>query len=304
MGQIYGWGLDLVFMSVSRPSRVKVAHIYFKRAVRWRRNSNPFISGDAFADLCDFVFNPPKWRNHNRGILISDAKTIFCKSHELQGMLDKHSEEISAQVIICGNSDFEFYSLPEGIPNSTRALFLQNSFISDNEFIFTIPIGLENFRLGVNGNPRFIRYLGVNRDQNERILFGPLSATHPIRDTIAERFSQADPRWDMISARLSPKEYDLITRQYSMIAAVRGNGVDTHRLWESLYRGATPIVAMDAWWVSLCELFPQAVAISDWNSDEILKVMQSGKSTSFDPTKIDALWMPFWEQKIRRFLSE
>lgn len=290
-------------MSVSRPSRVKVAYIYFKRAIRWRRNSSPYVSGDAFADLCDFVYNPPKWRNFNRTALISDAKIIYCKSHELQEMLDRHSGEINARVIVCGNSDFEFHSLPLGIPKSTRALFLQNSFISDDELIFTIPIGIENFRLGVNGNPRFIRNSGVNRIRLKKILFGPLSATHPIREIVIERFNREDSLWDLITDRLSPREYDLLTRQYCMIAAVRGNGVDTHRLWEALYRGATPIVVADAWWESLREFFPQVIDVSDWNLVGISEVIQSVNPVTFDPTKISALWMPFWEQKIRSHLD-
>ena len=290
-------------MSVSRPSRVKVAYIYFKRAVRWRRNSSPYVSGDAFADFCDFVYNPPKWRNFNRSVLISEAEAIYCKSHELQEMLDKHSDEINARVIICGNSDFEFHSLPSRIPKSIRALFLQNSFISDNEFTFTIPIGIENFRLGVNGNPKFVRNSWKNQERKEKLLFGPLSPTHPAREIVIERFNRVDPLWDLVLDRLSPKEYDQLTRKYFMIAAVRGNGVDTHRLWETLYRGATPIVVMDIWWESLRELFPQVVTISDWNLVEISEVVQSVNPVAFDPTRISALWMPFWEQKIRSYLD-
>ena len=286
-------------MSVSRPSRAKVADIYMKRAVRWRRNSSPYISGDAFADLSEFVYNPPKWRNLNRHVSISKAKSIFCKSHELQEMLDRHSGELSATVIICGNSDFEFHSLPLRIPKSTRALFLQNSFISDNKFVFTIPIGIENFRLGVNGNPRFIRNSVVDSNSRREILFGPLSPTHPIREIVNQRFGQDDPRWEFASGRLSPKEYDVLARQFHMIAAVRGNGVDTHRLWESLYRGLTPIVTMDSWWISLQEFFPQVVAISEWSPSEISKIPIP---KTFQLSKLPSLWMPFWQEKIRKFL--
>ena len=287
-------------MSVSRPSRVKVAHIYLKRILRWRRNSSPYISGDAFADLCDFVYNPPKWRNFNRNVSISEAKSIFCKSHELQEMLDLYSDKLIATVIVCGNSDFEFHSLPLGIPQSTQALFLQNSFISDNEFVFTIPIGLENFRLGVNGNPRFIRNSLVNGNSNRKILFGPLSPTHPIREIVIERFDQDDPRWEFVSRRLSPKQYDVLTHKFQLIAAVRGNGVDTHRLWESLYRGLTPIVTMDHWWHSLHEFFPEVVTIAEWNPSDISEIPSP---ESFQPSKLPSLWMPFWEEKIRKYLE-
>lgn len=289
-------------MSVFRPTKVEVAYIYFKRGVRWRNNSNPFISGDAFADLCDYVYKPPKWRNLNRGILISEAKSIFCKSHELQEMLLNYGDEITARVIITGNSDFEFHSVPSGIPKSTRALFLQNSFISDDKSIFTIPIGLENFRFGLNGDPRILSNPGLHPAARRSVLFGPLSATHPIRNQVMNTFAKTDSRWHLAGTRLAPKEYDLLARKYQMVAAVRGNGVDTHRLWESLYRGVTPIVIADEWWNSLRAYYPQALVISDWTLDEIYELIQTAKLTNFDPRNIAALWMPFWEQKIRHFL--
>ena len=155
----------------------------------------------------------------------------------------------------------------------------------------------------MNGNPRFVRNSWKNQERKEKLLFGPLSPTHPAREIVIERFNRVDPLWDLVLGRLSPKEYDQRTRKYSMIAAVRGNGVDTHRLWETLYRGATPIVVMDIWWESLRELFPQVVTISDWNLVEISGVVQSVNPVTFDPTRISALWMPFWEQKIRSYLD-
>jgi hypothetical protein len=215
-------------------------------------------------------------------------------------MLDQHSDELTASVIVCGNSDFEFHSTPARIPKTTKALFLQNSFISDDEFFFSIPIGIENFRLGVNGNPKFIRNLATDVRTKRTVLFGPLSPTHPVRDIVIQRFGQGDPRWEFVSGRLSPKEYDELTRQFHMIAAVRGNGIDTHRLWESLYRGLTPIVAMDDWWKSLRKFFPQVVTINDWNVSAITEIPIP---KTFQPSELSPLWMPFWEEKIRRYLD-
>ena len=296
-------GLDFRNMNVSRPSRVKTAQIYLKRAIRWKRNSSPYISGDAFADFSDFVYNPPRWRNLNRCSHISKAKIIYCRSHELQDMLDKHSHEINAQVIVSGNSDFEFYSIPSKIPKSVCALFLQNSFISDHKFIFTIPIGLENYRLSMNGNPRFLRPRGSYPVRTNRILFGPLSPTHPIRKRVIKEFKEEDPKWDVLSSRLSPKMYGRISNSYNFVAAVRGNGIDTHRIWEALYRGATPVVINDNWWRSLQDLFPQVISISDWNKGEIENMINSGAKSNFNPLTIEALWMPFWEKKINTFLE-
>jgi hypothetical protein len=291
-------------MNVIRPTRLEVSTIYFKRAVRWRRNSSPYISGDAFADLSDFVYNPPPWRNFNQVNLISDAQIIFCRSHELQELFDHHGHEINARVIITGNSDFEFHQVPRNIPKAVRVLFLQNSFISDNQFVFTIPIGIENYRLGVNGNPKLIRGSIPTNPKNNRVLFGPLSATHSIRAEVIREFALEDSSWDLNLQRLSPREYNVLASEYSMVAAVRGNGIDTHRLWETLYRSLIPIVSEDGWWKSLGDLFPEVITIATWSKSEIKNITQMIPRKEFNPNEIEALWMPFWEKKIAKYLLD
>lgn len=291
-------------MSVSRPSRIKVAHIYFKRIIRWRRNSSPYISGDAFSDIADYVFNPPKFRNFTGRKSISNAGVIFCKSDELNLLFEQYHDEINAKVIITGNSDFEFHQIPKNIPPSVRAMFLQNSFISDNRFIFSIPIGIENFRLGVNGNPRFIKPRKFSKENLGRILFGPLSITHPVRESVVSQFSKPDSRWSLLSNRLTPRSYDRTANSYSYIAAVRGNGVDTHRLWESLYRELTPVVVRDNWWKSLEQIFPQVITISEWNYSEIDNALGGYREVEASAASCEALWMPYWKEKVGSFLID
>lgn len=295
--------LDFWTMSTSRPSRVKVAFIYYKRLLRWRRNSSPYISCDSFSDLADFVYKPPRWRNFNKFESPINAQVIFCESHNLQEFLNTYEGKLTAKVIITGNSDYEFHEMPRNIPQSVQALFLQNSFISDNKYVFTVPIGLENFRLGVNGNPRYITYRPRKPSASNRILFGPLSATHPIRQDVIQTFSSMNERWVLLSERLSPKEYDRTCTKYGFIAAVRGNGVDTHRLWEALYRGLTPIVARDKWWISIEHLYPQVISIESWNRSEIDNLIKNHDPYNFNPGQIEALWMPYWIQKIASFLE-
>lgn len=290
-------------MSSSRPSRVKVAFIYLKRIIRWRRNSAPYLSCDAFADLADFVYKPPRWRNLKKHNSLFDARIIFCESHNLQELFDTYSENLTAKVVISGNSDFEFHDIPRNIPKSVRALFLQNSFVSDNKLIFTLPIGLENFRLGVNGNPRLVRTRKSRHEKVRKVVFGPLSATHPVRENVIRTFSKSSAGWDLYLERMSPRHYDQICRKYSFVAAVRGNGVDTHRLWEALYRGLTPIIVQDKWWSSLEHLFPQVIPISSWNISEIESVIRTQSECLIIPEDIAALWMPYWSALIASHLE-
>ncbi len=288
-------------MNEKRPTRAAVAYIYAKRAIRWRRNTYPYISGDAFADLADYVYEPPRWRNLNKVTLCS-AKIIFVRSENLQELVDQHGHEIRASVIIAGNSDFEFHTPPINLPISVRAVFLQNSFVSDNARLFSIPLGIENFRWGVNGNPKFIRTQGASNISKTRVLFGPLGKTHPTREKVTKSFDVASQYWDFFSGRIAPRDFDKLTKRYSHVAAVRGNGVDTHRLWESLYRGVTPIVEKSAWWDSLAIYFPEVEVLDSWTHENILEVL--ARTRKFTKTfENPALWMPFWENKVMEFLN-
>lgn len=287
-------------MTDKRPSRLAVAYIYAKRAVRWRRNSYPYISGDAFADLADYVYEPPRWRNFNK-VPLESAKIIFVRSESLQDLLLEHGPRIQASVIVSGNSDHEFHSPLLHVPDSVKAIFLQNSFISDGVRIFSIPLGIENFRWGVNGNPRFMKDRGPFIASEPRVLFGPLGKTHHTREIVTNNFEGTSKHWDFFRGRIKPQYFDKLVKKYTHVAAIRGNGVDTHRLWESLYRGVTPIVENSSWWDSLSEIFPEVEVIHAWNHENVVEVLaRSNPSTSFRSNP--ALWMPFWENKIYKFL--
>jgi hypothetical protein len=290
-------------MPEDRPSRFYVLGVYAKRILRWRRNSSPFVSGDLFADMADYVYKPPRFRVFKRQqIPLQDAKIVFCRSENLQELFASCFEDINASVVICGNSDFEFHKLPEMIPPSVKALFLQNSFISDNKFVFTLPIGIENLRWGVNGNPRLLKKQIANPDN--KILFGPFGNTHPERTQVIKNFSASHLYWDCLPlGRISPRVYAKIARRYKMIAAVRGNGIDTHRHWESLYRGVSPVTLRDSWSESLLAIGIPLLLIDSWDAGSISKLFSIHNMPMINPLEIDAIWEPYWRRLIQSFVN-
>lgn len=290
-------------MPEAHPSRFYVFSVYAKKILRWRRNSSPFLSGDLFADMSDYVYKPPRFRAYERQqIPLRTAKVIFCQSENLQELFTSYYEEINASVVICGNSDFEFHALPEMIPPSVKALFLQNSFISDNKFIFTLPIGIENLRWGVNGNPRLFKNQIAN--PNNKILFGPFGNTHPVRTQVIENFTGSGKYWDSLpSGRISPRKYARVARRYRLIAAVRGNGIDTHRHWESLYRGVTPVTLRDKWSESLVAIGIPFLLIDSWEEECISKLFSIPNMRNINPLEIDAIWEPYWRLLIQSFVK-
>lgn len=287
-------------MSSVSPSRGYVASVYFKRIVRWNRNSYPYISGDAFADSSDVSVYQPKFRGLQSSFKeIKNANVIFCPSSKLMEFLDNFHKSISAKVIIAGNDDTEFHQEFRNLPKSLRRMYLQNSFISDNERIFTLPIGIENFRYGVNGHPKLMQPESKTDPKNSA-LFGPFSATHKRRIDVRGLLINSDGPWTFLDNRVKPKELRQQMLEHSWVGAVRGNGVDTHRVWEALYRGRFPILELDVWSKSLSYLDLPIHLVEKYDPNTLKTLINEFKFASFNPKKLDSLWMPWWKKHINR----
>ncbi len=283
-----------------KPSRLEVLGVYARRIARWRSNSWPFLSGDAFADISDAIYNPPKFRGGNSSLSqVLNAQVLFVNSIDLIELVGTFGDKIKAKVIISGNSDTEFHH-PIEFPKSVRLALLQNSFISDNERIFTLPIGIENYRWGVNGNPRYITHSKPLFKGDPRFMVGPFGKTHPIREVVEEVFIGQSPRWSKFSGYIPPSEFDQLSGEFEYVLCPRGNGVDTHRLWETLYRGRVPIVMSDAWSNSLRMLNLPIRYVGEWNELEVMNHLNGFQE--FSPRDLKPLWMSFWVDFIRQVL--
>lgn len=286
-----------------RPSRVRVLRTYAKRIARWRMNSSPYLSGDLFADNSDISVYPPRFRGKMPTVgEIRSARVIFCPSDKLEQFFEEYKKDILAKVVICGNSDFEFQELPLNVPSSVKQLFLQNSFISDNQLVTTLPIGIENFRWGVNGHPKDLR-AGISWiERKNEVLIGPFGLTHPTRIDVRRDFLPPYEGIKFIPMRMEPSDYARLARDTRYVAAVRGNGVDTHRHWETLYRGGIPIILKDAWSSGLAKLRLPFLEVEAWDPEELQKLLINSENLGFDPEKVHSLWWPYWKNLIASYL--
>ena len=286
-----------------RPSRARVIRTYATRAARWRKNSSPYLSGDLFADNSDVSVFPPRFRGKMPTVQeIRSARVIFCPSDKLEQFFEDYRKDIYAKVVICGNSDFEFRQLPSNIPATVEQLFLQNSFISDQPLVTTLPIGVENFRWGVNGHPNDLHVGSPWIERKNEILIGPFGLTHPIRIAIRRDFMPPTDGMNFIANRLEPADYARLAQETRYVAAVRGNGVDTHRHWETLYRGGIPVIMKDQWSAGISELKLPFIEIDEWDSSELKKILLNTEDLSFNPENVEELWWPFWKNLIASYL--
>lgn len=283
----------------SIPARALRRVVNFPRIAYFRnRNSIPYISGDAFADSADFQAFYPKFRKRgNQYSTISDAQVIFCPSHMIEQFIEDFGATVTAQILILGNSDREFYNLNFKFPRSIKHVFAQNIHFPNSSFVTAIPIGIENVRLNVNGHTKLLKR--SVQDPDSKILIGPFGMTHDERIELQILRNSGNQRISYIETRLSPSDYSKLAQSHSYIAAPRGNGVDTHRLWETLYRGSIPIVRDSAWLKNFDFIQRFSIKVNSWELDEMLTSVESRKVKFFNPSEIPELWWPYWQDLIK-----
>jgi hypothetical protein len=283
---------------VSKPVRALRKAVNLPKNAYYRnRNSIPYISGDAFADSADFQAFPPKFRKiGNQCTDISEARVIFCPGHLIEKFLEDYGSKVSARILILGNSDREFYDLDFRFPKSIKHVFAQNMYHPNSSFATAIPIGIENLRLNMNGHTNLFGHSVQEADS--KILIGPFGMTHPEREELQILRNNGHPRVSYIHTRISPSNYSKLAQSHSFIAAPRGNGVDTHRLWETLYRGAIPLVRDSAWLENFEFLASMTLKVSSWNLGEILTTVENRKVKFFNPQAVPELWWPYWQDLI------
>lgn len=282
--------------------RFSATLIYFLRIILKSSVTRKFLTGDGFAQLAELEFFPKdqsEFRLRN-GCSLQGASVVFCPGHKVEEMLDKYGSRINPRVLIIGNSDRDFYAFPQNVPKSIKRIYLQNSFIS-NDFFRTLPIGLENIRIGRNGLPFLFTRLLLHIPKKNMVLIGPFSPTHAEREELNKLNCLGIK---LLRKRISPVRTAYYQARHRFVAVPRGNGVDTHRLWESLYRGSIPIVLENEWSGSLVKLGLPILMIQEWSNDSLLDAMKSCSFETFDPRDLDALWFDFWRKEFMHLASK
>lgn len=291
---------DSKYLMLSRPFPFNHRSYFRQRVLQFflaRKTNSPYLSSDSFAALADYYAYGKSGHDKLSIRRLKKARVIFVAGHNLRRLLDENFASISADVIICGNSDENFDS-PVSFPSTVKLWLCQNNSMPNDSFKKTIPIGLENIRLARAGIPK--DYLKLNRNVIvDKIAMPPMSATNPIRFIAVKEALKLPTLFDVYRDYLPNDEYIEFFSDYLFMFCCEGNGYENHRIWETLYRGSFPVMFDSAWARTLLDLnLPILIIkqISDLSSVTLLRHRE--KWQDFDPKSCQALWIPFWENLI------
>lgn len=277
---------------------LRLLRIRFLRVLYRNRTNSPFISGDSIASICDYYAFGKNGTSPIDIERLRAAKSIFVAGHRLEELLEQFGDEICAFTLVSGNSDENFVKTPH-LPDSVQLFLCQNSAIQGDERVHTLPIGLENMRLGRSGIP------GLHKFQNQhlitnRVFIPPMSPTNSIRKNVM-LFAQRNPNhFDVGKNYLPEKRYFDLVHRYRYIFACEGNGFENHRIWEALYSGSFPVMLISDWSKSLMEYELPILFVEDIQEiNQALLQDFSNRHQNFNPADCEALWISYWEELVK-----
>ena len=266
----------------------------------FRPSQAPFISGDSFRSYADFAYDDID--SSLNPVDVTWGSTIFVKADDpyLEDFFAKiHPFILSKYILITHNTDapapgrFSAYLDDDKI----IAWFGQNYDGYLHPKMHPIPIGIANYNWHA-GNTAVIRE--VQQFQFPKIHLAHMSFrawTHQERGSVVNHFSEAPYCY---CTDYKPFDEYLLECSCSKFAiSPRGNGLDTHRIWESLFVGTIPVVKSS----SLDGLYSDlpVLIVGEW--EEVTEELLNEKYKEFSNRKFDMkkLTMDYWTDLIDRY---
>jgi len=261
-----------------------------------RPSSYPYISGDTFRSYCDYAYDELT-RSLNPAILIPNS-TIFLKTDYLDQFCLKIRPRIRVPyILVTHNSDDAAPGIYTDLLDDPNliAWFGQNYDGYNHPKMHPIPIGLANGHWS-HGNSKLLKTIQetpIAKRYLAYMNFAP-GTFRSEREPVFSLFAKAP-----FCYQTSPKPFvnylqELAAADFSF--SPRGNGADTHRLWESLYLNTIPIVHSS----SLDSLYGElpVLIVDDWAivTEELLtQKKEQFAQQSFHREK---LYMDYWMRLI------
>jgi hypothetical protein len=223
----------------------------------------------------------------------------------------KHHMFSPADIWITGHSD---YTITPDLYNRYKHLFkywfaVNNE--TDKENVISIPLGKvdncdDHASFAITGNLEIMEKVAGEPKHISNLVYMNINMyTYPIeRQYIFDLFK--DKSW--VTVNIPEYTFEGIekylqnTRNHKFAICPRGNGVDTHRLWEALYVGSIPIVRRDTAMHTFADL--PICWVDNWKdvTPEFLEEEYNRIMTS--SWNLKKLTIGYWESYIREKIEE
>ena len=279
--------------------------------------SHDYVTAERLCSVCPSIWKPTAF-DMSTHLYEYQNCTVFCKTefgvNELFEIM-RHNPQ-SIRRVVTHNSDIDIDKTLASIrPNNVSVWYAANSTYADPNIV-PLPLGLANAYLGVENPPTRINTqvedilsVDTKRTRDRLLYVNHRNGTYPqerkpLMDLFLDRAKRGE-NWFMVSPLCNNGESKPITdvhdnkriikdyldemTQHKFVLCPRGNGVDTHRLWEALYSRTIPIVRYEDAHRNFTDL--PILFINDWNevTEDFLHTKYTEMSTrAWDYSKMTA----------------
>jgi len=227
----------------------------------YRPTSFPYVSGDTFRKMANFVLEERK------SFKTSDVKTndiIFVDGDLIETFFEKFHNRISQKyILITHNStktiDQEFEKL---IDNKIIHWFAENLTIRNNKKFSALPLGLENKKYLKNGETNSYKRVSIKKDKLVLCSFATQTNKEERQGLYDIALENKNIDIDIFD---NHKEYIENLSKYKFNLCPSGAGLDTHRFWESLMVMTIPIVKSNYLIENLVSHNFPILVVEDWS---------------------------------------
>lgn len=254
-----------------------------------------FVNGDALRGLCDHIF----WSNSSprADSGFRHGQVVFCKIDEVWRLLAAARRKFGRIVVVTGEGDMPVDdSLWRHRPPQVAKWFATNLFVSSPD-ASALPLGLGNAGAKKTLSIEEIRAANSQPSERNSWLYANFSAhSNPaVRGPLLDWLDQPAQQWITRAGADSGKEsYLLNLRRHRYILCPPGNGEDTHRFWEALYCGATPVIRRSPAMAPFASL--GALVVDDFC--QITREFLQSHAASSPERHIEMLGLEYWASKL------
>jgi len=208
-----------------------------------------FLSAEQFMRGCDHIWSTdrrcPVPRNSGR---ISGGDIVYAKVDHLPRLFQILRRQRGRVVLVTSESDLPISAeMASERPSQVAVWFSTNSLSPE---VRALPLGFANSYCAITLKPEDLSKESQPRTKWLYVNFRPES--HPeVRQAVWDDFATRHEDWvTQHRAESSMREYADELLRHRFVLCPRGNGIDTHRMWEALAAGTIPVVkrtpALDA----------------------------------------------------------
>ena len=222
--------------------------------ISYLREMVDYITGEKFIELADFVYVPndidkdcnPLVNTFHYGSL-KERNIVYTHTMYAKQLFDVIRKISNKFIIVTHNCD-EIVDDTFDIPYNMIKWYTQTVNVNHPK-IQSIPIGLENnkwFKL-LDKKGKMARKLTEKKKFKNIVYLNVNINTNPQERVPVYQYLK-DKYWVTVEKKVNGQDFEsYIDNIYNhkYVVCPQGNGIDTHRLWETLYMRSVPIVKKD-----------------------------------------------------------